>query len=155
MKYFPSTERQLWDSRIGILWDSLCVHAYVKWFQLHLTLCDPMDCSPRGCSVHGILQTKILEWVAMPSSRGSSWPRQGLNQCSLMSFLLAALQNAYFHTCKNVWNITILQGSLPLHPYQSLFTNHEGSWILKKKPSNKIYMLYVRGWQFFAAKARQ
>ena len=36
-----------------------------------LTLCDPMDYSPPGSSVHGILQTRILEWVAMPSSRGS------------------------------------------------------------------------------------
>ena len=35
-------------------------------------LCDPMDCSPRGSSVHGILQARILEWAAMPSSRGSS-----------------------------------------------------------------------------------
>ena len=34
-----------------------------------------MDCSPLGSSVHGILQARILEWVAMPSSRGSSWPR--------------------------------------------------------------------------------
>ena len=34
-----------------------------------------MDCSPPGCPVHGILQARILEWVAMPSSRGSSWPR--------------------------------------------------------------------------------
>ena len=43
-----------------------------------LTLCDPMDCSPPGSSVHGILQTIlvwILEWVVMPSSRGSSQPR--------------------------------------------------------------------------------
>ena len=39
------------------------------------TLCDPMDCSPPGSSVHGILQARILEWVAMPSSRGSSLPR--------------------------------------------------------------------------------
>ena len=35
----------------------------------------PYDCSPPGSSVHGILQARILEWVAMPSSRGSSWPR--------------------------------------------------------------------------------
>ena len=35
----------------------------------------PMDCSPPGCSVHGILQIRILELVAMPSSRGSSRPR--------------------------------------------------------------------------------
>ena len=36
------------------------------------TLCDPMDCSPPGSSVLGILQARVLEWVAMPSSRGSS-----------------------------------------------------------------------------------
>ena len=38
-------------------------------------LCDPMDYSPPGPSVHGILQTRILEWVAMASSRGSSQHR--------------------------------------------------------------------------------
>ena len=43
--------------------------------QLCLTLCDSMDCSSLGSSVHGILQARILEWVTMPSSRGSSWPR--------------------------------------------------------------------------------
>ena len=41
------------------------------------TVCDPMDCSPPGSSVHGILQAGILEWVAVPSSRGSSPPRDG------------------------------------------------------------------------------
>ena len=40
--------------------------------QLCPTLCDPMDCSPPGSSVHGILQERTLEWVARPSSRGSS-----------------------------------------------------------------------------------
>ena len=43
--------------------------------QLCLTLCDSMDCSPPGSSVPGILQAKILEWIAMPFSRGSSQPR--------------------------------------------------------------------------------
>ena len=52
-----------------------CVHA--KWLQLYLTLCDHKDCSPLGSSAHGILQAKILEWVAVPSSRGSSWRRDG------------------------------------------------------------------------------
>ena len=37
--------------------------------------CDTVDSSPPGSSVHGILQARILEWVARPSSRGSSWPR--------------------------------------------------------------------------------
>ena len=40
-----------------------------------LTLCDPMDCSLPGSSVHGILQIRILEWVAFSFSRGSSQPR--------------------------------------------------------------------------------
>ena len=38
-------------------------------------LCDAMDCSLPGSSVHGVLQAQILEWVAKPSSRGSSQPR--------------------------------------------------------------------------------
>ena len=40
--------------------------------QLYLTLCDPMNCSQPGSFVHGILQARILEWVAIPFSRGSS-----------------------------------------------------------------------------------
>ena len=43
--------------------------------QLCPTLCYPMDCSPPGSSVHGILQARILEWVAIPFSRGYSQPR--------------------------------------------------------------------------------
>ena len=46
-----------------------------KSHQLHLTLFNPMDCSPLGSSVHEILQARILEWVAMLSSRGSFPPR--------------------------------------------------------------------------------
>ena len=62
---------------------SLVVHA--KLLQSCPTLCDPMDYSPPGSSVHGILQARILEWVAMPSSRGSSQPRDQ-SQC-LLCFL--------------------------------------------------------------------
>ena len=40
-----------------------------------LTLCDPMDCSPPGSSVFGILQARMLEWVAIPFFRGSSRPK--------------------------------------------------------------------------------
>ena len=46
-----------------------------KSIQLCPTLCDPVDHSPPGSSVHGILQARILEWVAMPSSVESSQPR--------------------------------------------------------------------------------
>ena len=47
----------------------------VTSLQSCLTLCDSMDGSPVGSSVHGILQGRILESVAVPSSRGSFWPR--------------------------------------------------------------------------------
>ena len=47
-----------------------CVRA--KSLQSCLTLCNPVECSPPGFSVHGILQARILEWVAMPASRRSS-----------------------------------------------------------------------------------
>ena len=43
--------------------------------QSWLTLCNPIDCSPPGSSVHGILQARTLEWVAFPFSRGLSDPR--------------------------------------------------------------------------------
>ena len=49
-----------------------------KWSevaQLCLTLCNPMDCSLPGSSIHGIFQARILEWVAISFSRRSSWPR--------------------------------------------------------------------------------
>ena len=44
-------------------------------FSRVLTLCDPMDCSPPGTSVHGILQARILEWIAIPFFRGCPQPR--------------------------------------------------------------------------------
>ena len=53
--------------------NTVCVRAQL--LQSCLTLHDPTDCSPSGFSVRGILQAKILEWVAMLSSRGSSPPR--------------------------------------------------------------------------------
>ena len=48
----------------------VCMHA--QSLQSYPTLCDPMNCDPPVSSVHGILQARILEWVAMPSSRWSS-----------------------------------------------------------------------------------
>jgi len=47
----------------------------VKVVQLCLTLCNPMDCSQSGSFVHGILQVRILEWVVISFSKGSSQPR--------------------------------------------------------------------------------
>ena len=55
----------------GVLY-IMCVCMLAKSFHSCLTLCDPMDCSPPGSSVHGILQARMLEWVAISFSRGSS-----------------------------------------------------------------------------------
>ena len=54
-------------------------------------LCDPTDCSLPGSSVCGMFQARILEWVAIFFSRGSSWPRdrtQGLLYCRLIPYLI-------------------------------------------------------------------
>ena len=51
----------------------ICLKVLVA--QWYLTLCDPMDYSPPGSSVHGIVQARIVEWVAISYSRGPSWPR--------------------------------------------------------------------------------
>ena len=53
----------------------LVVAVCVLVAQSRPTLCNRMDCSPPGSSVYGILQARILEWVAVPFSRGSSQPR--------------------------------------------------------------------------------
>ena len=50
-----------------------------------LTLCDPVDCSPPGSSVHGILQETMLEWVAVPSSRESSWLKDQTRSLALQA----------------------------------------------------------------------
>ena len=51
----------------------LCMCA--KLLQSCLTLCDPMNCSWQGSSVHGIFQARTLKWISMTSSRVSSWPK--------------------------------------------------------------------------------
>ena len=55
------------DADTSFIW-LLCA----KLFQSCPIFCNPVDCSPQGSSVHGILQTRILKWVAIPFSRGSS-----------------------------------------------------------------------------------
>ena len=83
----------------------VCMHTHAKLLQLCLTLCDPMDLSPPGFSVHGILQARVLVWVAMPSSRGSSDP--GIKPASLMS---PALAGGFFSTI-TTWEALMTQHS--------------------------------------------
>jgi len=69
----PGTED--WPQDIFGLTSELFKWKKVKVAQWYLTLCNPMDCSLPASSVHGISQTRILEWVAVSFSRGSSRPR--------------------------------------------------------------------------------
>ena len=68
----------------SIVWLNIhtCTHSWLTKFCYlkvkllsHVQLCDPMDCSLPGFSIHGIFQARVLEWVAISFSRGSSWPR--------------------------------------------------------------------------------
>ena len=74
-----------------------------------LTLCNPVDCSPPSSSVHGISQARILEWVAISSSRGSSPPSDRI--CISWNWILyhwatGQTQNAHrhWHTNEYKWN---------------------------------------------------
>ena len=78
----------------------LCV--YAQSLQSCLTLRDPTDCSSPGFSVHGTFQARILEWVATPSSRGPSWPRDWTHiscvSCITGGFFTAELQREPHHS---------------------------------------------------------
>ena len=100
--YYPDSYAQLWMENLSCSCYFICITKFFKFifkwkiialqccvgfchiatWICHvcqslscLTLCDPMHCSPPGSSVHGILQTGILEWVPIPFSTGSSQPR--------------------------------------------------------------------------------
>ena len=88
----PST-----PSLMGPAWDKLCKWSRTLWSRARLTyvcvlvtqscltLCDPMDCSPPSSSVHRILQARILEWVPVPSSWGSSQTRDQTQASALQA----------------------------------------------------------------------
>ena len=98
-----------------------------------LILCDPMDCSPPGSSVHGILQAKIVEWVAIPFSRVSSQPRNRTQVSNIAASLFYHLSHqrspkqiclymylsstqsiwvVFFYAFQNKWQISFLNSSL-------------------------------------------
>ena len=85
---------------------------YAKSLQSCLTLCNPMDCSPLGSSVHGILQARILEWTAMPSPRGSSLPRDWTR--------LSSVQFSHSVVSDSLWPHEARQASLSITNSRSL-----------------------------------
>ena len=75
------TSSEMKDKYLLIHYFLVCIYACMcaKSLQSCLTLCDSTDYSWPGSSVHGIFQSRILEWMAMPSSRGSSQPRDPIH----------------------------------------------------------------------------
>ena len=116
-----------------------------------LTLCDPMDHSPPGSSVHGIVQARILEWVATSSSRGFS-QTQGLNLCPLCFLhcrqILYLLSTRGSHVSS--WqNISPLISSPECMPcvWQDLDPLEKGSW--RGRPSfspEELLAISFIGW---------
>ena len=78
-----------------LLWFLLFLCCCAKSFQLCLTLCNSMDCSPPGSSAHGILQARILEWVVISFSRGSSQPRNLIG----FSYVSSIGRRVLYHLC--------------------------------------------------------
>ena len=68
-----------------------------------LTLCDPMDCSLPGFSIHGIFQARVLEWVAISFSKGSSWPRDWTESPALQADALPSKSPG--HISKQNYNL--------------------------------------------------
>ena len=66
--------------------------------QLCPTLWDPMDCSPPGSSVHGILQVRKLEWIAISFAKRSSWPRDQTHVSCIAGrlFIIWAMSSIYW-----------------------------------------------------------
>ena len=101
------------------------------------TLCDPVDCSPPGSSVHGILQARILEWVAISFSRGSSWPRDGSQvsriACRRFTVWTEGLCYAMLCYAKSLQSCPTLcdpiDGSLPGSPVPGILQARTLEWV--------------------------
>ena len=92
-----SLDSSLWFIQLGISHGVLCMCESDKLLQSCPAFCNSMDCSLSGSSSHGILQARILEWVAMPSSR--DLPDPGIKPASLMS----PWQPGRFFTTSATW----------------------------------------------------
>ena len=79
--------------------------------RLCLTLCDPVDCNCQAPLSIGILQARILEWVAMPSSRGSSQPR---NQTQVLQHCRRILYHLSHQGSPRILEWVLIQGIFPI-----------------------------------------
>ena len=130
-----------------------------KWLQSCPTQCDPMKCSSLGSSVPGILQAKVLEWVAISSSRGSSQSRDrtpfSYVSCigRLVLYPLAPLRkpfmpNIYFSDHQKsepqdmVWTILLCRTACGMFPEPSgVKVRSLNHWTTRKFPERFWYYI--------------
>ena len=111
---------------------------HAKSLQMCLTLCDLVDCSPQGSSVHGIPQARILDWVAVPFSRGSSWPK---------GWTLPAFAGRFF-TTSATWEVLIAP-CYYIYPYepQNINTDPDNWWDWKVPQGSTTNHWYMLGFE--------
>ena len=85
----------------------------LSYWVVSLSVCDPVDSSPPGSSVHGIILARILEWVAISFSRRSSWPRDWTQtSCAAGRFFtIWATKQAQLPTSR--WEVSLEKSDLP------------------------------------------
>ena len=94
--------------------------------QVCLTFCDPIDCSPPGSSVHGIIQAGILEWEVIAFSRGYSWPRDETRVSLIAGRFLCHLSHQWInlHKWGTFWIRITGMGTEGINGWGSLITQN-------------------------------
>ena len=102
----------IWNEILRIFEEVVCVYSVA---QSCLTFCNCMYCSLPGSSVHGVFQARILEWVTIPFSRGSSQPRdRTLVSCIAADFLRSEPSGKPWRGCLHMCCAQLLQSCLTL-----------------------------------------
>ena len=112
--------------------------------QLCLTLCDPTNCSLPGFSIHGIFQARVLEWVAISFSRGSSQPRDRTQVCRIggRHFTAWAIREALLP-----W--TSLLNPAPIWSVPSLLKTGGSLAALPCRSEHRIRLSFKTLWHYF------
>ena len=120
---------------------------HTKLLQPSLTLCNPMDCSLPVSSVHGILQARILEWVAMPSCRGVSIYNP-LNLQQFLIFKVSVLSDACMFLFIIFFNCSFnTKSCLSLDPPVIFFFAHFN--LLDMKITSPAFLSFWFSWHEF------
>ena len=106
-----------------------------------LTLCDPMDSSPPGTSVRGILHARILEWVAMPFPRGFSWPRDQTQDSHTAGGLFSIWATREVLEYWNVYLILKETAKILFKIVAVFYTSTYNKCFRCSEPSSKVYIV--------------